>query len=77
MVFFIYPSNEGALFVICELYVLNFKDIVFIYVPNKRGDRGSTVVKVLCYKLEGRWFDPSWCHWIFHYHKIPPIALWP
>jgi len=28
--------------------------------------RGSTVVKVLCYKSEGRWFDPSWCHWIFH-----------
>ena len=26
------------------------------------GDRGSTVVKVLCYKSEGRWFDPSWCH---------------
>ena len=24
-------------------------------------DRGSTVVKVLCYKSEGRWFDPSWC----------------
>ena len=23
-------------------------------------DRGSTVVKVLCYKSEGRWFDPSW-----------------
>jgi len=21
------------------------------------------VVKVLCYKSEGRWFDPSWCHW--------------
>jgi len=20
------------------------------------------VVKVLCYKSEGRWFDPSWCH---------------
>jgi len=20
-----------------------------------------TVVKVLCYKSEGRWFDPSWC----------------
>ena len=29
-------------------------------------DRGSTVVKVLCYKSEGRWFDPSWCQWIFH-----------
>jgi len=22
-------------------------------------DHGSAVVKVLCYKLEGRWFDPS------------------
>ena len=30
------------------------------------GDRGGTVVNVLCYKSEGRWFDPSWCHWIFH-----------
>ena len=28
-------------------------------------DRGSTVVKVLCYKSEGRWFDSSWCHWNF------------
>ena len=32
----------------------------------KAGDRGSTAVKVLCYKSEGRWFDPSWCQWIFH-----------
>ena len=23
------------------------------------GDRDSTVVKVLCCKSEGRWFDPS------------------
>ena len=23
------------------------------------GNRGSTVVKVLCYISEGRWFDPS------------------
>ena len=29
------------------------------------GDRGSTVVKLLCYKSEGRWFDPSWCQWNF------------
>ena len=29
------------------------------------GDRGSNVVKVLCYKSEGRWFDPSLCHWNF------------
>ena len=24
-----------------------------------KGDRGSTVVKALCYKSEGRWFYPS------------------
>jgi len=34
-------------------------------VQYKCGDRGSTVVKALCYKLEGRWFDPIWCHWNF------------
>jgi len=22
-------------------------------------------VKVLCYKSEGRWFDPRWCNWNF------------
>jgi len=31
----------------------------YIYVYMR--DRVSTVVKVLCYKSEGRWFDPSWC----------------
>jgi len=30
------------------------------------GDRGSTEAKVLCYKSEGRWFDPRLCQWIFH-----------
>ena len=29
------------------------------------GDRGGTVVKALCYKSEGRWFDPRWFHWNF------------
>ena len=33
--------------------------------PASAGDRGGTVVKVLCYKSEGRWFDPRWCHWNF------------
>ena len=28
-------------------------------------DRGGTMVKVLCYKSEGRGFDSSWCHWNF------------
>ena len=26
------------------------------------GDRGGTLVKVLCYKSESRWFDSRWCH---------------
>jgi hypothetical protein len=29
------------------------------------GDRGGTVVKLLRYKSEGRWFDSRWCHWNF------------
>ena len=29
------------------------------------GDHGGTVVKVLRYKSEGRWFDSRWCHWNF------------
>ena len=29
------------------------------------GNRGGTVIKVLCYKSEGHWFNPSWCHWNF------------
>jgi len=29
------------------------------------GDCGSTVVKVLRYNSEGRWFDSRWCHWSF------------
>jgi len=44
---------------------------------NCGGDRGSTVVKVLCYKSEDRWFNPSWCQRIFRWHKVLPIALWP
>ena len=28
-------------------------------------DRGGTVVKVLCYNSESRWFDPRWCLWNF------------
>ena len=35
-----------------------------LYIPIS-GDRRSTVVKVLCYKSEGLWFDPSWCYWNF------------
>jgi hypothetical protein len=38
---------------------------LFQCVRNVHGDRGGTVVKVLCYKSEGRWFDSRWCHWNF------------
>ena len=27
-----------------------------------RGNRSGTVVNVLRYKSEGRWFDSRWCH---------------
>ena len=51
------PLKEGKMFSVryeLNLYIrwrliLDFIDL---------GDRGSTVVKVLCYKWEGRWFDP-------------------
>ena len=29
------------------------------------GDRGGTLVKLLWYKAEGRWFNSMWSHWKF------------
>ena len=48
--------------------VLCFNTLCFylVIVLLMGGDRGSIVVKVLRYKSEGRWFDPSKCQWIFH-----------
>jgi hypothetical protein len=40
-------------------------------------NRGSTVVKVLPYISEGRWFHPRWCHWNFSLTKIFLIELRP
>ena len=44
-------------------------NIFYIYRFRKNiemeGGRGGTVVKVLRYKWEGRWFDSRWCHWNF------------
>jgi hypothetical protein len=43
-------------------------------------DRGDTVVNVLCYKSEGRWFDSKWCHWSFlliysfRSHNVPGVG---
>ena len=35
------------------------------YTNEHDNDHGSTVVKAMCYKSEGHWFDPRWCHWNF------------
>ena len=44
------------LFTVCATYsvISHVKCVLYLYI--------STVVKALCYKSEGRWFDPSWCH---------------
>jgi hypothetical protein len=47
-------------------YYVILRDLVVRNLVNyTSGDRGSTVVKVLRYKSEGRWFDSRWCHWNF------------
>jgi len=56
------------------LYFLTYNQIFYkqigmlFYFQN---NRGSTVVKVLCYESEGRWFDPRWCHWNFSFTLNP------
>ena len=48
---------------------ISFKSIHFLsfvplfYTPHLSGYRGGTVVDVLCYKSEGRWFHSRRCHW--------------
>jgi len=51
---------------VCGTYTETELQYQYVIVTN--GDRGSTVVKVLCYKSEGCWFDPSWCHWNFSHY---------
>ena len=47
------------------LYIIHCQSCLTIGTLSTPWDRGSTVVKVLCYKSEGRWFDPRWRHWNF------------
>ena len=54
-------ETRTGVFMLTEYCEKHFGDLVLL-----AGDRGSTVVKVLYYNSEGRWFDPSWCQWIFH-----------
>jgi hypothetical protein len=39
--------------------------------------RGSVVVKVLCYKPEGRGFETRWGEWFLSIYPILPVALGP
>jgi len=45
----------------CVIYVTknNIDALLLTFYQQLSGDRGGTVVKVLCYKSEGRWFDSS------------------
>jgi len=63
-------SNMKFSFYITPFYILLlFKGFIvlkhvyillFLLIFN--GNCGSAVAKVLCYKSEGRWFGPTWCH---------------
>jgi hypothetical protein len=48
-----------------NLHIYNFKIIYVLCFYIVGTADGGTVVKVLCYKSEGRWFDSRWCHWNF------------
>jgi len=43
------------------IFIALYPIYIYIYI----GDRGGTVVKVLCYRSEGRRFDFRWGHWDF------------
>ena len=56
-----YDRTCGGVIMCLQIFeVAVFTEVLYI-----EGDRGSTVVKVLSYKSEHRWFDPSCWHWNF------------
>jgi len=48
----------------------NFAEVILY-----NGDRGGTVVKVLCYKSGSRWFDSRGCHCNFYCHNPSDRAV--
>jgi len=49
-----------------DLYEVRWKGMDLIDLGQDRSeDHRGTMVKMLYYKSEGRWFDPSWCLWNF------------
>jgi len=52
-------SDSLNLYYLISLVTIRFIKNIMFNISQIFGDCGSTVVKVLCYKSEGRWFDPS------------------
>ena len=59
-----YPLQSSKIGVWCVVFQKLVVGLLFFErtITSEDLDHGDTVVKVLCYKLEGRWFDLSWCH---------------
>jgi hypothetical protein len=72
-------TNDTGTFTVQVASLITAKTLLFLMIctahPWGNAD-GGTVVKVLCYKSEGRWFDSRWCHWNYSIDIILPIALW-
>ena len=41
----------------CKMLLDDANNMVYFVRCEGGGDRGGTLIKVLCYKFEGRWFD--------------------
>ena len=54
-------SQICLILLVCTVPSAVFLAAIAGFTPRTKshGDRSGTVVKVLCYKSEGRWFDPS------------------
>jgi hypothetical protein len=61
MIFFLVFSFR----VVCLSLVLSFSLSFFLVYTFLTWGPRYTVVKVLRYKSEGRWFEPTWCHGVF------------
>ena len=57
--------------------ISRYKIEFYAFCENWKHNRRPSLVKVLCYKSEGRCSIPDGVSRIFYWHKILPIALWP
>ena len=69
LIFFV-VSLKGCNFIVLGKMPAEIREKIISFQNSLRlfllfGDRGSSVVKVLCYKSGGRWFDSRWCNWNF------------